>query len=103
MAKPIRVVFLTFYYEGWDALEGVYQRMLDDERFDPIVVVIPRWLTGYTAFTDIDRIDAFFTDRGIDHLVFDFPDGTEGLAQLEQMSPDYIFINYPWQRNYQPA
>jgi hypothetical protein len=77
--------------------------MLDDERFDPIVVVIPRWLTGYTAFTDIDRIDAFFTDRGIDHLVFDFPDGTEGLAQLEQMSPDYIFINYPWQRNYQPA
>jgi CDP-glycerol glycerophosphotransferase (TagB/SpsB family) len=26
-----------------------------------------------------------------------------GLEQLKLLEPDYVFVNYPWQRNYQPA
>jgi hypothetical protein len=27
----------------------------------------------------------------------------EVLDALKELKPDYVFVNYPWQRNYQPA
>ena len=48
----IKVVFLTFYYEAWDALAGVYELMLADPRFDVKVVAISRKLTGQQGFDD---------------------------------------------------
>jgi hypothetical protein len=48
--KKIRVVFLTFYYEAWDAMSGVYELMLADLRFEIQVVAISRKLTGQQGF-----------------------------------------------------
>ena len=97
------MVFLTFYYEAWDALAEIYSTMLADPAFEPIVVTIPRKLTGYEDFTDGDKISDFMTKAGVAHTRFDFEDSFEGLAELRRMAPDYIFLNYPWQRNYQPG
>lgn len=101
MSRAIRVVFLTFYFEAWDALEGIYLRMLEDSRFDPMVVTIPRKLTGYEDFTDQQKITDFFDARNIEHTMLDFPDGQQGLLKLKELKPDFVFLNYPWQRNYQ--
>lgn len=103
MARPLRVIFLVFYIEAWDSLDAIYRRMRADTRFDPQVIGIPRKLTGYADFSDVDLIDEFFTERGIEHEMFDYPDGEEGNRKLQELAPDYIFLNYPWQRNYQPG
>jgi len=93
-----RVAFVTFYYEAWDSLAEVYQRMLDDPRFEVLVVAIPRKLTGDSSWDDAAGVSDFFASQGIDHVI-----GSPDASELREWAPDYVFINYPWQRNYQKA
>ena len=88
-----KVVFLTFYYEAWDALAEVYQLMARDSRFEVQVVAIDRRLTGEVGFSGANKVSDFFDGLGVPHLVN---------ANLADLKPDYIFVNYPWQRNYAP-
>ncbi len=99
----IKVVILTFYYEAWDALADVWRLMSADERFDVTVVSIPRRFSGHLPFAEEDQVSAFLDSAGVPHERFDFVDSFEGLERLKQMAPDYVFLNYPWQRNYQPG
>jgi hypothetical protein len=100
MNRPIRVVFLVFYFEAWDALDAIYRGMLADPRFDPLVVSVPRKLTGYDKFRDEKKVSAFLDAQGIEHERFRFKKSKDGLARLKELAPDYLFLNYPWQRNY---
>ena len=100
MSRPIRVVFFVFYFEAWDALDAVYRGMLADPRFEPIVVTIPRKLTGYDKFRDEKKMSAYLDAQGISHERFKFKKSKDGLARLKELAPDYVFLNYPWQRNY---
>lgn len=93
--RPIRVTFLTFYYEAWDALAGVYELMKADRRFDVTVVAISRKLTGGAGFDDASGVSEFFNRQGIAHLV-----NADLTSLYKGAGPDYIFVNYPWQRNY---
>ena len=103
-ARPIRVAFLLFYFEAWDSLAEVYERMANDPRFSVLVITLPRRLTGDTEFRDEAKVHEFLESRGVPHLRFDYSGrGEEGLTKLQNLAPDYVFINYPWQRNYQPA
>ncbi len=101
--KRIKVVFLTFYFEAWDALADVHQQMLSDPRFDVTVISIPRRFRREEPFGGEDRVSKFFDSLKVEHTRFDFEDSEHGLAQLKALAPDYVFINYPWQRNYQPG
>jgi CDP-glycerol glycerophosphotransferase (TagB/SpsB family) len=104
---PIKVVFLGLYFEAWDALDEIYQKMVSDPRFEPIVVSMPRKLTGQLAYAQEDKSHAFFAGRGIPHIRLNTggsgSTNQDGLAVLKDLAPDYVFVNYPWQRNYQPA
>jgi hypothetical protein len=93
-----RVAFVTFYYEAWDSLAEIYARMLNDPRFEVLVVAIPRKLTGDSAWDDAAGVSDFFASQGIDHVI-----GSADASELREWAPDYVFINYPWQRNYQKA
>lgn len=97
------MVFLSFYIEAWDALAEIYQRMLEDPRFEPTVISIPRRLTGETEYSGEERVSEFYDNLGIEHLRFNFEDSNVGLEKLRDLAPDYVFLNYPWQRNYQPG
>lgn len=105
--QPIRVVFLGLYFEAWDALDEIYQLMLEDENFEPIVISLPRKLTGQLKYADEEKAHAFFEARGIKHIRFNMgtsdSSNQEVLEALKQLKPDYVFTNYPWQRNYQPS
>jgi hypothetical protein len=105
--NPIKVVFLGLYFEAWDALDEIYQLMLQDPRFEPVVVSMPRKLTGQLKYADEDKSHAFFESRGIEHIRLNTggpaSSNTDGLEKLKELAPDYVFVNYPWQRNYQPA
>jgi CDP-glycerol glycerophosphotransferase (TagB/SpsB family) len=105
--KPIRVVFLGMYFEAWDALDEVYQLMVQDHRFDPVVISLPRKLTGQLRYADEEKAHAFFESKSIKHLRFNMggsdSSNQQVLDALKDLNPDYVFSNYPWQRNYQPA
>jgi CDP-glycerol glycerophosphotransferase (TagB/SpsB family) len=100
-------VFLGLYFEAWDALDEIYQKMAKDPRFQPIVVSMPRKLTGQLAYAQEEKAHAFFEGKGIPHIRLNSggsgSQNAEGLAILKDLTPDYVFVNYPWQRNYQPA
>ena len=99
---PIKVAFLVLYHEAWDSLAEVWRLMKADPRFEVTVISIPRKLTGDNGYGDEAKISEFLSQAGVEHLRFDYTDSTEGLARLKAIAPDYLFINYPWQRNYQP-
>ena len=98
----IKVVFLTFYFEAWDALADVHSLMLADDRFEVTVVSIPRRFRADEPFANEDKVSEFLSNAGVEHLRFNLDDSLDGLAKLRELAPDYVFINYPWQRNYQP-
>ena len=105
--EPIKVVFLGLYFEAWDALDEIYQKMVKDPRFEPIVVSMPRKLTGQLAYAQEEKTHEFFESRQIPHIRLNSggsgSQNQDGLAILKDLAPDYVFVNYPWQRNYQPA
>ena len=105
--KPIKVAFLGLYFEAWDALDEIYRLMLKDPRFEPVVISLPRKLTGQLAYAGEEKAHEFFESQGIEHLRFNSggqdSQNMAGLEQLKLLEPDYVFVNYPWQRNYQPA
>jgi CDP-glycerol glycerophosphotransferase (TagB/SpsB family) len=100
-------VFLGLYFEAWDALEEIYQKMAKDPRFEPIVVSMPRKLTGQLAYAQEEKAHDFFEGKAIPHIRLNSggsgSQNLDGLAILKDLAPDYVFVNYPWQRNYQPA
>jgi CDP-glycerol glycerophosphotransferase (TagB/SpsB family) len=95
------------YFEAWDALDEIYQLMVQDDRFDPVVISLPRKLTGQLRYADEEKAHAFFESKGIKHLRFNMggsdSSNQEVLDALKTLKPNYVFANYPWQRNYQPA
>ena len=101
--RRIKVVFLTFYFEAWDALAGIHSQMLGDDRFDVTVISIPRRFAKEEPFGSEDKVSAYLDAQGVEHLRFDFEDSYVGLARIKEIAPDYVFLNYPWQRNYQPG
>ena len=105
--KPIKVAFFGLYFEAWDALDEIYRLMLKDPRFEPVVISLPRKLTGQLAYAGEEKTHEFFESQGIEHLRFNSGghdrQNLAGLEQLKLLEPDYVFVNYPWQRNYQPA
>jgi len=105
--EPIKVVFLGLYFEACDALDAIYQKMANDPRFEPAVLSMPRKLTGQLAYAQEEKAHAFFEGRKIPHVRLNSGGSgsanLEGLVVLKDLAPDYVFVNYPWQRNYQPA
>ena len=103
MTERIKVVFLTFYFEAWDALADIQAQMHADPRFDVTVISTSRRFTREAPFAEEDLVSNFFAEQGIEHLRFNDSDSFNDLERLRELAPDYVFINYPWQRNYPPG
>ncbi len=91
----IRVAFLPLYTEAWDSLSEVYERMRKDERFEVRVFTINRKLTGDTEFHGQLEAHEYLNSLKVQNTMLTSVD------ELKVFAPDYTFINYPWQRNYE--
>ena len=100
-ARRIRVAFLVFYFEAWDSLAELHRLLSADDRFEVLVAAIPRRLTGDVGFDDASGASEFLNAAGVEHQVWAFDDEFEAGRLLREWTPDYTFLNYPWQRNYQ--
>ena len=94
--SKIRVLFLVLFFEAWDSLEATYQAMRANPRFDPAVAVLPRKLTGQAQWGQVDEAAEFFRKRSIEPHLLRSIDSESAQAELRQLAPDYVFINYPW-------
>ena len=93
----IRVAFLPLYTEAWDSLAEVYERMSKDERFEVRVFTIKRKLTGDPDFHGQQEAHDYLASKKVPNTMLG------SVEELKAFAPDYTFINYPWQRNYQPG
>ena len=91
----IRVAFLPLYTEAWDSLAEVYERMSKDSRFEVRVFTIKRKLTGDQEFHGQREAHEYLNSIGVQNSMLGSVD------ELIDFAPDYTFINYPWQRNYE--
>ena len=99
---PIRIAFVLFYVEAWDSLAETHRLMSRDDRFEVKVIAVPKRLTGDAGFDDASQASAYLTAAGVEHEVWAYADdGSRAAEQLRDWAPDYVFMNYPWQRNYQ--
>lgn len=94
--SKIRVVFLIHAPEFWYALKPIYDRMLHDESFQPLVITIPGDLLGknfinvackYFKLNNISSIDIF--------------DDVSCSQIINLVNPDIIFKQVPWEGQYQ--
>lgn len=98
----IRVAFVLFYVEAWDSLAATHDLLSRDDRFEVLVVAVPKRLTGDEGFDDASAASEFLTAAGVRHETWAFDDdGSRAASALRDWQPDYVFMNYPWQRNYQ--
>jgi hypothetical protein len=91
----IRVAFLPLYTESWDSLAEVYDRMRQDERFEVRVFTINRKLTGDPDFHGQQEAHDYLISKKVPNTML------ASVEELKAFAPDYTFINYPWQRNYE--
>lgn len=85
----IKVVFLVQYAQVWNKLETVYERMLEDERFEAKLLAVPE------KITDIDKkiYEHFYNIYG-DKVIDTYHNGH--WFDLKGYKPDYVFYQRPY-------
>ncbi|WP_320199118.1 CDP-glycerol glycerophosphotransferase family protein [Agrobacterium sp. rho-13.3] len=100
---PIRTVFLIQSIPMWDALSDVYDAMVADDRFDPIIISIHVATLGRGVFEGEDKVSSTFSEKGIPHLRFNMDDSYAALDILKALKPAVIFRQQQWDMGVQPA
>ncbi|KQO79762.1 CDP-glycerol glycerophosphotransferase family protein [Rhizobium sp. Leaf262] len=93
--QVVRVVFIVQSIPMWDALVGVYQAMVDDERFHPMVVSINHSQLGRGEFTGEMDVHKGLDLQGIPHLRMNVAP-YDALDILRSLQPDVVFRQQQW-------
>ncbi|MBQ8797321.1 MAG: CDP-glycerol glycerophosphotransferase family protein [Oscillospiraceae bacterium] len=94
---PVKVGFLCQYIPIWHKLKPIYENMLADPRFEPVLICVPSnildgKLTGEN--TENDTLAYFLSQGYREALDAMQPDGS--WLPLEPMGLDYIFYPRPY-------
>ncbi len=99
----IRCLFLVHAIESWDAQIDIYEAMLEDDRFDPLVVSINRQFPGDSGFRGEEETSAALDAAGIAHIRLGMEPAWPGLDILRALQPDVIFRQSQWEPDVSPA
>ena len=77
--------------------------MRASELFEPVVLTLSRKLTGDSGYGGEREVHRFLAESDVAHVRLKGNDHAANLEKLKSFEPDYVFLNYPWQRNYPPA
>ena len=92
----IRVGFVTYEIETWDKLEPVYADMVRDERFEPIIFVLPQYdhlKNQVSESVDITLYEKKYVDS--DNIIPYYKNNGEEI-NVEEYDLDYIFLSDPY-------
>ncbi len=90
----IRVVFLAIHKSVWK-VDPVFQKMLADPFFDPIILVCPYLIYGEERmWNDIHECQEYFNEKGYPtHLSYNTAE--QRWIKLDELAPDIIFFTNP--------
>ena len=91
----IKVVFLGQSAPVWNKLQTVFERMLEDERFETYILAVPESI----ADVNMNSYNYFYELYG-ESVINGYVDGT--WYELESLKPDYVFYQRPYDQ-YLPA
>ena len=94
--KKIRVVFLPMNTAMW-RYGRVYQRMLEDGRFDPVIVTAPRIIQPKESYVkEQDAMLQFFKGLGCE-VSAGYDVSADAWNKLTRWKPDIIFYPQPYE------
>lgn len=93
---PIRVGFLCQFIPAWSKLIPVYQQMLNDDRFQPVLICVPSNIEKRELVGDTENNDTYdyFLKEGYSQAISAW-DG-ENWLELSSLKLDYIFYPRPY-------
>lgn len=96
--KKLKVLFYVYDSSRWKS-QSVYDLMLKDERFEPLIVVTKNCAqennANFQDSKDVLKNYQFFKKRGMNvELGFDI--GNNKFIPFEIFEPDLIFYSHPW-------
>lgn len=95
---PLNVVFYVYDEAKWKA-QTVYDLMVQDERFNPKIVVTkncaPEGNANYQTAEDVKRCYEFFKNKGIT-VEYGYNIEQDDYIPFEQFNPDIIIYSHPW-------
>lgn len=93
--KKIKIVFLTIHKSIWK-LDTVFQKMLADPFFEPIILVCPYTLYGEKRmWQDMKECCEYFEEKGYP-LISSYNKAEQRWVALEEINPDIVFITNPY-------
>lgn len=92
---PIRIVFIIHMLQLFSSNESIYEEMLADDRFEPIIVLTPRYsIQGANQFYSYDsHLETHMKKRGYEYRLA-YQDGE--WIDLYSLFPDGIFYQVPY-------
>jgi len=92
----IKVVFLLIHDSVWK-YDGLYKLMLQDERFEPVIVVCPYIIYGEEVMhSTMNQAYNSFKNKGY-NVIKTYNEKTgEWLDVKQEIEPDIVFFTNPW-------
>lgn len=91
----VRVVFLPMNCAMW-RYGGVYRRMLNDPRFEPVIVTAPRIIQPKESFVrEQCELVSYFQSQGV-QVVVGYNEKLDRWIDLRALGPDVMFYTQPY-------
>ena len=94
--EKIKVAFFIYYEAEWK-FEGLYRLMENDNRFEPVIVIVP-WISygKETMLLEMRRTYKYFKNKEY-NVVLSLNEKTgEWLNVKKEIQPDIVFLINPW-------
>ncbi|MCR5202185.1 MAG: CDP-glycerol glycerophosphotransferase family protein [Lachnospiraceae bacterium] len=95
--RPIKVGFLVQMPSVWDKEENIFEAMVEDERFEPYLILVPEYDFTNSKISDYGE-DALYFIKKYDKkfLLRAYRDGR--WRNLKSLNMDYIFYQRCWEK-----
>jgi len=102
-SQRIKVLFLVHESETWATLDGVYQLMVVDPRFEVILATCQRRYPASDHYSGETITHEFFERAGVPHIRLVNDDSYIDLDIIKTIAPDAIFRQSQWDADVPPA
>lgn len=94
--QQIKVVFLVHHIASFDSIRGIYQKMVSDPAFEPILASVPKRFKGEYGFSGEDEVHKFLEKENLPHIRFQLSNISQASYLLKMITPDIVFRQSPW-------
>lgn len=102
--RKVRVcLFLVHHLNAWDSIADIYHEMLSSGDFHPLVAAIDSDFSKDVDFIGGSAVSVFLAKKNIPHFKWFGSDSYLFLDVLKSLSPDFIFLQSPWEADFPPA